>query len=84
VFPRKKVCIFVDGCFWHGCPIHARTPNANGSYWKPKIARNAQRDQDNDAMLTAAGWVSRRYWEHEILSELDRVVDEVAKMVSLI
>jgi len=77
VFPRKKLCIFIDGCFWHGCPVHSRTPKSNESYWVPKIARNVQRDRRNDAILAEAGWAPRRFWEHEIRADLGSVADEI-------
>ncbi len=65
VFGPAKVVVFIDGCFWHGCPEHGqRTPHANPGYWTGKVARNRARDADTDARLDAAGWVSLRYWEH--------------------
>jgi DNA mismatch endonuclease (patch repair protein) len=78
VFPRKRLCVFVDGCFWHGCPVHSRTPKSNESYWSPKIARNAQRDRRNDVALAAAGWVSLRFWEHEIRVDPAAAAGEIA------
>lgn len=66
VFGPAKVAVFVDGCFWHGCPEHgARTPTANPAYWSDKIRRNKERDTDTDARLEAAGWHVIRVWEHE-------------------
>lgn len=65
VFPREKVAVFVDGCFWHGCPDHGRLPKKNSSYWADKIARNVARDQRNSEVLAEAGWLVLRYWEHE-------------------
>lgn len=66
VFPRAKIAVFVDGCFWHGCPEHGqRVHRTNGWYWPKKIATNMARDQDTDARLRSAGWVSIRVWEHE-------------------
>jgi DNA mismatch endonuclease, patch repair protein len=66
VFRRARVAVFVDGCFWHGCPEHGRRVHAtNGWYWPEKIARNQRRDADTDARLTAAGWTVLRVWEHE-------------------
>lgn len=65
VFGPAKVAVFVDGCFWHGCPQHgSRTPHANPDYWTGKVARNRDRDADTDTRLSAAGWLSMRYWEH--------------------
>jgi DNA mismatch endonuclease (patch repair protein) len=65
VFRRQKVAVFVDGCFWHGCPEHGTSPKTNATYWNAKIARNMERDQLNDAELSNAGWAIVRVWEHE-------------------
>jgi DNA mismatch endonuclease (patch repair protein) len=65
VFPRRKVAVFVDGCFWHGCPKHGTLPATNRSYWKPKIAENRARDRRHTAALEADGWTVVRVWEHE-------------------
>ena len=65
LFTRAKVAIFVDGCFWHGCPEHGTTPRTNVRFWSDKIARNRARDADTTARLEAAGWVVLRFWEHE-------------------
>jgi DNA mismatch endonuclease (patch repair protein) len=64
VFTRKRVAIFIDGCFWHRCPQHGTSPRANSRYWGPKLARNAARDQRVDQALRAAGWTVVRIWEH--------------------
>ena len=66
VFPKSKVAVFVDGCFWHGCPEHGpRVYTTNAWYWPEKIERNQARDADTDAQLGAAGWQTVRVWEHE-------------------
>lgn len=65
VFGPAKVAVFVDGCFWHGCPEHETTARANADYWGPKIQRNRDRDADTDAQLREAGWHVVRVWEHE-------------------
>lgn len=59
--------MFVDGCFWHGCPEHGGRPKRNTHYWGPKIARNIERDREQEARLAAAGWKVLRIWEHEDL-----------------
>jgi DNA mismatch endonuclease (patch repair protein) len=64
-FPRAKVAVFLDGCYWHGCPEHYRVPGTHADYWGPKIERNRSRDLDTTAALTAAGWTVLRFWEHE-------------------
>ena len=65
VFFRAKVAVFLDGCFWHGCPEHLRPAKINESFWITKITENQQRDQDTDHRLTEAGWTVIRVWEHE-------------------
>jgi len=78
VFTRAKIAVFIDGCFWHGCPLHYRVPGTNVGYWEPKIARNVERDAETTLALTAAGWRVLRYWEH------DKPVDIVADIVSVV
>jgi DNA mismatch endonuclease (patch repair protein) len=68
VFGPAHVAVFVDGCFWHGCPEHGqRRHNVNGWYWPEKIARNQERDRDTDRALADAGWQVLRVWEHEVV-----------------
>lgn len=64
VFPRLKVAVYVDGCFWHSCPIHATLPKTNTDWWREKLAGNRRRDRITDAQLHAAGWRTVRIWEH--------------------
>ncbi|KAF0963965.1 MULTISPECIES: very short patch repair endonuclease [Rhodococcus] len=65
VFPRRKVAVYVDGCFWHSCPQHATFPKNNAQWWAEKLAGNVTRDRDTDSTLTDAGWTVVRIWEHE-------------------
>jgi DNA mismatch endonuclease (patch repair protein) len=65
VFTKQKVAVFIDGCFWHGCPLHATYPKANAEYWLPKLARNMQRDAEVTSLLEGLGWTVLRYWEHQ-------------------
>lgn len=65
VFTRSRVAVFVDGCFWHGCPEHCRMPSSNAAYWQAKIERNRARDERVDQALREAGWAVVRVWEHE-------------------
>jgi DNA mismatch endonuclease (patch repair protein) len=65
VFPGAKVAVFLDGCFWHGCPTHHTVAVRNGEYWAQKVAKNKARDADTDRKLAEAGWTSIRIWEHE-------------------
>ena len=64
-FTRASIAVFVDGCFWHGCPEHGTLPKTNSDYWVPKLERNVERDRETDGLLRTAGWVSIRVWEHE-------------------
>ncbi|WP_349637057.1 very short patch repair endonuclease [Streptomyces sp. RerS4] len=65
VFGPARVAVFVDGCFWHGCPEHATWPKNNADFWRAKIEGNRSRDLDTDARLAEAGWLALRVWEHE-------------------
>jgi DNA mismatch endonuclease (patch repair protein) len=77
VFRAARVAVFVDGCFWHGCPEHGRRAHrVNEWYWPEKIARNQRRDADTDERLAAAGWTVVRVWEHE-------PVDVAAKRIAI-
>ena len=65
VFRSVKVAVFVDGCFWHGCPAHATQPKTNAQYWADKIETNRERDRQTDQLLQQSGWTVLRFWEHE-------------------
>jgi DNA mismatch endonuclease (patch repair protein) len=65
VFGPARVAVFVDGCFWHGCPDHATWPKNNAEFWREKIETNQLRDRDTDERLAAADWAVIRVWEHE-------------------
>ena len=92
VFTRWRVAVFIDGCFWHGCPQHGNAPRRNVDYWGPKLERNAARDRRVDTALSAAGWHVIRAWEHEsthatarrVLAALDaaRVVERAGRPTS--
>lgn len=68
VFSTQRVAVFVDGCFWHGCPTCKRVPSSNVDYWGRKIERNQTRDAAVDANLKESGWIVLRVWEHELAS----------------
>jgi DNA mismatch endonuclease, patch repair protein len=70
VFTRQRVVVFVDGCFWHRCPIHGTDSKANDSYWRPKLDANVARDRRNDRALAAAGWTVLRFWAHEPVDDM--------------
>lgn len=65
VFGPAKVAVFVDGCFWHGCPDHGTWPKRNSDFWRTKIESNQARDLNTDQVLAEAGWLAIRVWEHE-------------------
>jgi DNA mismatch endonuclease (patch repair protein) len=79
VFPTAKVAVFLDGCFWHGCPEHHTVAAANGKFWADKVSGNRARDRDTDARLEAAGWASVRVWEHEDPREAAQRVEGVVR-----
>lgn len=66
VFPKRKTAVFVDGCFWHGCPKHATQPRTNAKFWREKIAGNRARDRRVNSALRKRGWTVVRVWEHEL------------------
>lgn len=76
VFPRHKVAVFLDGCFWHGCPQHQQVPKSNPDYWGPKLRANQNRDRRVDEMLAVEGWLVVRIWEHETIVDAVRRVEE--------
>jgi DNA mismatch endonuclease (patch repair protein) len=65
VFTKAKVAVFMDGCFWHGCPEHHTKSATNAAYWADKVERNRDRDAETDGLLRDAGWTVIRIWEHE-------------------
>ncbi len=66
IFRRARLAVFVDGCFWHGCPKHSRKPGSNRAYWLPKLRRNRERDAAVKRTLRSAGWTAIRLWEHDL------------------
>ena len=79
-FPGLRIAIFIDGCFWHGCPEHATWPKQNAEFWRQKIEANCARDTDTNERLRNIGWTVLRFWEHEPPTE---AVDIVVKMVAM-
>lgn len=67
--------VFIDGCFWHGCPEHRTSPRANSDWWRSKLEANIARDRDTDRQLAERGWRVLRFWEHE---DPEIVVDKIA------
>lgn len=74
VFSRAKVAVFIDGCFWHGCPAHHTVAKANATYWADKVAGNRRRDLDTSERLKNAGWLVLRFWEHQPPSEVAEAI----------
>lgn len=79
VFTRARVAVFLDGCFWHGCPEHFHLPATNPEYWGPKIAANAARDAETDRLLAAEGWAVLRFWEHTVAVEAATRIEGVVR-----
>lgn len=80
VFPGSLVVVFVDGCFWHGCPKHATFPKTNQKYWLPKLAENRERDRRQTAKIRAAGWRVFRVWEHDCQPVADIAVKRIVQV----
>ena len=80
VFVRSRICVFIDGCFWHGCETHFGCPKANAAWWREKILSNKIKDHRASQLLSASGWKVVRFWEHEIRNNLDRCVREVVEL----
>lgn len=82
-FPRRRVAVFVDGCFWHGCRDHRTIPRANHTWWRAKLAENADRDRETARLLEEDGWTVIRVWEHEaVLEAVDRIAVELDARVA--
>jgi len=77
VFRRKRLVVFVDGCFWHGCPMCGHIPRTRSSFWGLKISRNRRRDRTTSDVLRAAGWIVLRFWEHQLRKRIDEVVEKI-------
>lgn len=82
LFPGPSVAVFVDGCFWHGCPEHYTRPESNSEFWRKKLKNNRTRDRRDERKLLEAGWTVMRYWECEVNDDLDRIIREVKQMVT--
>ncbi|GGS51432.1 very short patch repair endonuclease [Streptomyces violaceus] len=79
-FPRAKIAVLIDGCFWHGCPQHATHPKSNADWWRTKLDRNMARDRETTDHLLAGGWTVLRFWEHmpaeEVAARVRAAVDQ--------
>lgn len=81
VFPRQRRALFVDGCFWHGCPIHFSPPKQNADFWGRKIERNMARDRRNEQELMGMNWRVFRVWEHDISRAPGSVANGVKELL---
>jgi DNA mismatch endonuclease, patch repair protein len=84
VFVGKKVAVFVDGCFWHGCPTcgDGRAPSSNTAYWNAKLEKNRARDRKRSEELRQQGWVVIRLWEHEVIKEEQACLERIQSVLS--
>lgn len=81
VFAGARVAVFIDGCFWHGCPQHGKLPATNREFWQAKIYRNIERDREVSAALQQQGWKVLRFWQHELKTDLAQVVERIRQFV---
>lgn len=79
LFTGVRLAVFVDGCFWHGCPEHCRLPKSNHDWWEAKIVGNRERDEDTNARMLALGWAVLRFWEHEDMRAAADIVESIAR-----
>ena len=82
VFPVERVAVFVDGCFWHGCPRHYTAPAGHAAFWRKKLVANRTRDRLVTRTLTRAGWKVLRIWEHALTGDGRRVAERVSKVLA--
>lgn len=83
LFARAKVAVFVDGCFWHGCPQHKTAPTNNRAWWAAKLARNIDRDRETDVHLSSLGWRALRVWEHENMEHAATDIERLVRSVTV-
>ncbi|AGC45637.1 very short patch repair protein [Myxococcus stipitatus DSM 14675] len=81
VFPASHVAVFIDGCFWHGCPLHYARPRSREEFWSAKLVANVDRDARQSTLLEAADWNVVRVWEHEVVEDLASAVEFVERVV---
>lgn len=84
VFPRERIVIFIDGCFWHRCPLHYQAPAANAHMWEKKISGNVARDRAVDRQLADEGWKVLRIWEHEVENQPVKVVRQITRVIETV
>ncbi|MDU0366877.1 very short patch repair endonuclease [Microbacterium sp. KSW4-17] len=79
VFTRQRIAVYIDGCFWHGCPVHGTSPTSNASYWLPKLQANKERDAAVNVALGEVGWTVLRFWEHETPTSVADAVEAAVR-----
>lgn len=82
MFIRKRLAVFIDGCFWHKCPVHFVQPETRTEFWMNKIDGNVARDAKVNAQLKEAGWRVLRFWEHEIREDPEKAAQKIAEYLS--
>jgi len=82
VFPAERIAVFVDGCFWHGCPLHGKKPSSKRSFWLAKLEANKARDRKVGRLLRCRGWRVMRIWEHSVERDRSACVRRVTKMMA--
>ncbi|MFA6364309.1 very short patch repair endonuclease [Methanoregula sp.] len=82
VFTKKKIAIFIDGCFWHKCPVCFQVPETRKEFWMKKIYSNVERDKKVNEQLKVEGWTVMRFWEHDIRKKPDNVIKKIKKKMS--
>lgn len=81
VFIGDRVAVFVDGCFWHCCPMHGVKPKSNREFWATKLERNVQRDAETNRTLAAKGWLVLRFWEHQVENDAEECACQIAEAI---
>lgn len=79
VFPKKKIAIFLDSCFWHGCPLHLKLPVSNADYWRNKIEKNRNRDKEINTIYKEMNWKILRIWEHDLKTDFESCLVKVTQ-----
>lgn len=82
VFPRQRIAVFIDGCFWHGCPTHYVAPKANSEFWSDKVSANRRRDIETTERFAAGGWKVLRFWEHEDPAAVADAIEAAVRQVN--
>lgn len=82
-FPGLRVVVFLDSCYWHGCPLHFKLPKTNAEFWRQKIGRNIERDADVTRHYVEEDWTILRFWEHQVNEDFDHVIYTISHFVDM-